>query len=203
MDVLCQKTKNLKRNQQEIDQLRAEKEAAEAKQEVALGQQAPRMVSIYEAMCGCKKDAQVVIFVTKMMTINPKNITGASLASGSKMIGFARVFSGTVRKGMKVYLIPETPAKVAWATAYSFKGPMQELQLSEIYMIMGQNMESVERVPAGNILGIGSLESFVFKSATLSNDLNVACFNQVSALPQNEPGQPAAAQSQRHHKVHQ
>ena len=34
-------------------------------------------------------------------------------------------------------------------------------------------MELVDKVPAGNILGIGGLENLVFKTATLSNDKNV------------------------------
>lgn len=40
------------------------------------------------------------------MSIHSKNIAGENHATGEKLIGFARVFSGTVTKGMKVFLIP-------------------------------------------------------------------------------------------------
>ncbi len=41
------------------------------------------------------------------MSIDSKNIAGANPQGGEKLIGFARIFSGTVVKGMKVFLITE------------------------------------------------------------------------------------------------
>ena len=34
---------------------------------------------------------------------------------------------------------------------------------------MGQNLEGVTQVPAGNIFGIANLDHLVFKTATISN----------------------------------
>lgn len=38
---------------------------------------------------------------------------------------------------------------------------------------MGQNMEGVQSIPAGNILGIANLDEHVFKTATLSSSIEV------------------------------
>uniref|UniRef100_A0A8D3BPJ6 Elongation factor-like 1 n=1 Tax=Scophthalmus maximus TaxID=52904 RepID=A0A8D3BPJ6_SCOMX len=40
--------------------------------------------------------------------------------------------------------------------------------MESIYLLMGRELEELEEVPAGNVLGIGGLEECVLKSATLS-----------------------------------
>uniref|UniRef100_A0AAQ5ZKE4 Elongation factor-like 1 n=1 Tax=Amphiprion ocellaris TaxID=80972 RepID=A0AAQ5ZKE4_AMPOC len=40
--------------------------------------------------------------------------------------------------------------------------------MESIYLLMGRELEDLEEVPAGNVLGIGGLEECVLKSATLS-----------------------------------
>uniref|UniRef100_A0A8B9JXX8 Elongation factor-like 1 n=1 Tax=Astyanax mexicanus TaxID=7994 RepID=A0A8B9JXX8_ASTMX len=40
--------------------------------------------------------------------------------------------------------------------------------LEHLYMLMGRELEELEEVPAGNVLGIGGMEDFILKSATVS-----------------------------------
>ena len=52
--------------------------------------------------------------------------------------------------------------------------------VQDLYLLMGRELETLDSVPAGNVLGIGGLESHVLKSATISN--TVAC-PPFTALP--------------------
>ena len=52
--------------------------------------------------------------------------------------------------------------------------------VEDLYLLMGRELETLDSVPAGNVLGIGGLESHVLKSATISS--TVAC-PPFTALP--------------------
>lgn len=52
--------------------------------------------------------------------------------------------------------------------------------VQDLYLLMGRELETLDSVPAGNVLGIGGLESHVLKSATISS--TVAC-PPFTALP--------------------
>jgi len=52
--------------------------------------------------------------------------------------------------------------------------------VQDLYLLMGRELDTLESVPAGNVLGIGGLESHVLKSATISS--TVAC-PPFTALP--------------------
>ena len=52
--------------------------------------------------------------------------------------------------------------------------------VQDLYLLMGRELESLDTIPAGNILGIGGLENHVLKSATISS--TVAC-PPFTALP--------------------
>ncbi|XP_075064001.1 elongation factor-like GTPase 1 [Mixophyes fleayi] len=98
--------------------------------------------------------------------------------SKSYFIAFARVFSGVVRRGQRIFVLgpkydpveallklpPECPS-TADITAIPH---MACCTLDNLYLLMGRELEDLDEVPAGNILGIGGLEEFVLKSATLS-----------------------------------
>lgn len=78
------------------------------------------------------------------------------------LIGFARLFSGTLSVGDEIYVIPPkfdpsrspvpAPAKVI------IKG---------LYLLMGRSLEPLKEVAAGSIFGIEGLQGHIFKSGTL------------------------------------
>ena len=45
--------------------------------------------------------------------------------------------------------------------------------ISKLYLLLGRELEELSEVKAGNIVGIGGLENYILKSATIST--NVAC----------------------------
>uniref|UniRef100_A0A4W5LRY0 Elongation factor like GTPase 1 n=1 Tax=Hucho hucho TaxID=62062 RepID=A0A4W5LRY0_9TELE len=94
-------------------------------------------------------------------------------------VAFARVYSGVVRRGQKVFvmgpkydpaqglrMLPEGSTSVSDCLP-----PVPHLAcctMDSLYLLMGRELEELEEVPSGNVLGIGGLEECVLKSATLS-----------------------------------
>lgn len=78
-----------------------------------------------------------------------------------KLIGFARVFSGTLKVGQELYLLqpkydPITPERHC-----------DKVIISDLFILMGRDLVSLKEVPAGNIVGIGGLDGKVLKNGTL------------------------------------
>ncbi|XP_006030284.1 elongation factor-like GTPase 1 [Alligator sinensis] len=93
-------------------------------------------------------------------------------------IAFARVFSGVVRKGQKIFVLgpkydpSESLHKLPLGCSAEDDLPsvpyMACCILENLYLLMGRELKDLEEVPSGNVLGIGGLHEFVLKSATLS-----------------------------------
>ncbi|GAB0134019.1 hypothetical protein EsDP_00002405 [Epichloe bromicola] len=91
-------------------------------------------------------------------------------ADPEHLIGFARIYSGTLSVGDKLYVIPPK-----WSPADPSADPQpQEVTVSALYMLMGRNLESLDSVPAGVVFGIGGLEGKILKSGTLCSKLDGA-----------------------------
>ncbi|GES89533.1 P-loop containing nucleoside triphosphate hydrolase protein [Rhizophagus clarus] len=78
-------------------------------------------------------------------------------------IGFARLYSGTIRVGQKLYVLgpkydPAFPDKYC-----------SEIIVENLYLMMGRELEALKEVPAGNVFGIGGLEGHILKNGTLSS----------------------------------
>ncbi|KAG5934129.1 hypothetical protein E4U53_000758 [Claviceps sorghi] len=86
------------------------------------------------------------------------------------LIGFARIYSGTLSVGDNLYVVPPK-----WSPAEPSVGPQpQGVTVSALYMLMGRNLESLDSVPAGVVFGIGGLEGKILKSGTLCSKLDGA-----------------------------
>ncbi|KAM9366263.1 elongation factor-like GTPase 1 [Symphorus nematophorus] len=93
-------------------------------------------------------------------------------------IAFARVYSGVVKKGQRVFVLGPKydPAQglIKLPEGCSASDCVPEVphlsccSMESLYLLMGRELEELEEVPAGNVLGIGGLEDCVLKSATLS-----------------------------------
>ncbi|KAM4035834.1 elongation factor-like GTPase 1 [Anomaloglossus baeobatrachus] len=96
----------------------------------------------------------------------------------SYFIAFARVFSGVVRRGQRIFVLgpkydpaealPKLPSDCPINADISAIPHMTCCTLDSLYLLMGRELEDLEEVPAGNVLGISGLEDCVLKSATLS-----------------------------------
>lgn len=98
--------------------------------------------------------------------------------SQESFIAFARVFSGVARRGRKIFVLgPKySPVEFLQRVPSGFSTSPNNLPtvphmacctLENLYLLMGRELEELAEVPPGNVLGIGGLQDFVLKSATL------------------------------------
>ncbi|OAQ90576.1 ribosome biogenesis protein Ria1 [Purpureocillium lilacinum] len=86
------------------------------------------------------------------------------------LIGFARIYSGTLSVGDTLHVIPPK-----WSPAEPNADPKpQEVKVTALYMLMGRNLEALDSVPAGVVFGIGGLEGKILKSGTLCSRIDGA-----------------------------
>ncbi|KAF7588978.1 Cytoplasmic GTPase/eEF2-like protein (ribosomal biogenesis) [Aspergillus hancockii] len=83
------------------------------------------------------------------------------------LIGFARLYSGTLSVGDSVYVLapkfsPENP---------SARPVPQKVTVTDLYLLMGRSLEPLRSVPAGVVFGIGGLAGHVLKTGTLCSQL--------------------------------
>ncbi|XP_075163090.1 elongation factor-like GTPase 1 [Haematobia irritans] len=97
-------------------------------------------------------------------------------------VAFARIFSGTIRKGMKLYnLAPKHDPRNE--ELISLSSPhISEVTIGELYLFMGGELLALDEVPAGNIVGIGGLEKDIVKSGTLSSTMYSTSFSEMSIM---------------------
>lgn len=100
------------------------------------------------------------------------------------LIGFARLFSGTLTVGDEVYVLPPkyTPAR-----PHAQPEP-KKVTITALYLLMGRSLESLSSVPAGSIVGIAGLEGAILKSGTICSQLEGAPnLSSTSAISTNAP----------------
>ncbi|GAP86532.1 putative elongation factor 2 [Rosellinia necatrix] len=84
------------------------------------------------------------------------------------LIGFARIYSGTISVGDSLYVLPPK-----FSPANPHASPeAKKVTVTSLYMLMGRNLESLDSVPAGVVFGIGGLEGSILKSGTLCSQLD-------------------------------
>ncbi|KAL8773792.1 MAG: hypothetical protein Q9194_004234 [Teloschistes cf. exilis] len=83
------------------------------------------------------------------------------------LIGFARLYSGTLSVGDAVYVLPP---KFSPANPHAAPEP-QKVTVTGLYLMMGRGLESLTSVPAGVVFGVAGLEGHIFKSGTLCSQL--------------------------------
>ncbi|KAL2135449.1 hypothetical protein VTI74DRAFT_8435 [Chaetomium olivicolor] len=87
------------------------------------------------------------------------------------LIGFARIYSGTLSVGDEIYVLPPK-----FSPAHPLAEPVpKKVKVTALYMLMGRNLEALDSVPAGVVFGIRGLEdSGILKSGTLCSQLEGA-----------------------------
>ena len=86
------------------------------------------------------------------------------------LIGFARLYSGTLSVGDSVYVLPP---KFSPANAHIDPEP-SKVTITGLYLLMGRGLEALESVPAGVVFGAAGLEGHIQKSGTLCSQLDGA-----------------------------
>ncbi|KAL8947741.1 MAG: hypothetical protein Q9222_006014 [Ikaeria aurantiellina] len=86
------------------------------------------------------------------------------------LVGFARLYSGTLNVGDEVYVLPP---KFSPADPHAAPEP-QKVPVTGLYLMMGRGLESLTSVPAGVVFGIAGLEGHILKSGTICSQLDGA-----------------------------
>ncbi|RDW56828.1 hypothetical protein BP5796_12895 [Coleophoma crateriformis] len=105
----------------------------------------------YIGIRDCDPKAPLMLYVSKMVPTSDKG----------RFYAFGRVFSGTVRSGLKVRI--QGPNYVP--------GRKQDLFIKTVQrtvLMMGGKVDPIDDVPAGNILGLIGIDQFLLKSGTLT-----------------------------------
>jgi elongation factor 2 len=99
----------------------------------------------------CDPKGPLMLYVSKMVPTSDKG----------RFYAFGRVFSGTVRSGLKVRIQGPhyTPGK---------KDDLFVKSVQRTILMMGRFVEPIEDVPAGNIVGLVGIDQFLLKSGTLT-----------------------------------
>ncbi len=88
-------------------------------------------------------------------------------ADPEHLIGFARLYSGTLSVGDAVYVLPP---KFSPANPHAYPEP-QKVTITALYLLMGRGLEPLTSVPAGVVFGVAGLEGHILKSGTLCSQL--------------------------------
>lgn len=97
-----------------------------------------------------------------------KTVKREAAKTDRKMIAFARVFSGSISVGSKLYAYGPK-YKVADDGTFD-DATVAEVTVTNLYLLMGRSADSLQSVSAGSIVGIGGLEDVVIKTATVSSE---------------------------------
>lgn len=127
----------------------------------------------------------------------------AAEGDDTAFVAFARVYSGTVRPGQTLYVLgPKYDPSAALERVRNGEELCSEdatvrepgkaaghhimrATVKSVYLLLGRELEALDEAPAGSIVGLGGLENFVLKSATLSSSFACPAFVEIasSAVP--------------------
>jgi len=99
----------------------------------------------------CDPNGPLMLYVSKMVPTSDKG----------RFYAFGRVFSGTVRAGLKVRI--QGPNYVPGK-----KDDLFIKNIQRVVLMMGRSVESIEDCPAGNIIGLVGIDQFLLKSGTIT-----------------------------------
>ncbi|KAL4452839.1 hypothetical protein ABPG74_002404 [Tetrahymena malaccensis] len=127
--------------------------------------------------CDNSEEAPVVAFICKMVAVNKTHFNERNLLSMQEMsndpqtryMGFARLYSGLLRRGKTIYIIGPKAHQNKEGPQNHQQSSIFPFTIERLYTMMGPNQEGVKEVFAGNVFSIGGLDDLVFKSATVSS----------------------------------
>ncbi|CAK8676885.1 unnamed protein product [Clavelina lepadiformis] len=113
----------------------------------------------------------------------------SNLEKDQQFIAFARIFSGTLHVGEKLFVLGpkhdpstifESEDEVDIKAKIASSSHITEASVKNLYVWMGKELEIVDEAPAGVIIGIAGLDDHVLNSATLCSSVACPPFNALS-----------------------
>ncbi|KAI8890092.1 P-loop containing nucleoside triphosphate hydrolase protein [Backusella circina FSU 941] len=99
----------------------------------------------------CDPKGPLMLYVSKMVPTSDKG----------RFYAFGRVFSGTVRAGMKVRI--QGPNYIPGG-----KTDLSVKSIQRTVLMMGRNVEAIDDCPAGNIVGLVGIDQYLVKTGTIT-----------------------------------
>ncbi|XP_057324553.1 elongation factor-like GTPase 1 [Microplitis mediator] len=144
-----------------------------------------------------KRDQESVPKVNETHETDSNNKEEIDNTDSEVLIGFARVYSGIIKIGSELFVLgpkhnPEfvierknngesiEPGKSLKELKSGWY--VTKVTVTRLYIMMGRELESIDQVTAGNVVGIGGLEDHVFKTATLSSTMMCPSFTELTSL---------------------
>jgi elongation factor 2 len=105
----------------------------------------------FEGIKNCDPKACLSVYISKMVPTADKG----------RFFAFGRVFSGTVKAGMKVRIMGNnyTPGKKL--------DLFEDKPIQRVVLMMGRYQEAIEDMPCGNCCGLVGVDKYIIKSATV------------------------------------
>nr|KAJ3423316.1 Cytoplasmic GTPase/eEF2-like protein (ribosomal biogenesis) [Polyrhizophydium stewartii] len=91
-------------------------------------------------------------------------VVAADADNDEVLIGFARIYSGTISVGQKIQVLDPKYDP----TAPDRSQHVSEATVERLFLMMGRDLHDLEKVPAGSVFGIMGLQSQVLKTATVT-----------------------------------
>ncbi|GMG98385.1 hypothetical protein Nepgr_000225 [Nepenthes gracilis] len=142
-------------------------------------------------LCDSSPEAPCIAFVSKMFALPVKLLPhrgpngevlnnlfdeGGSIESDECFLAFARIFSGVLTSGQRIFVLSALYDPLKGETSHKH---LQEAELQSLYLMMGQGLKPVGSANAGNIVAIRGLGQHILKSATLSSTKNCWPFSSM------------------------
>jgi ribosome assembly protein 1 len=130
--------------------------------------------------------------INSKIPTEPTEDSEADKSDSEKLIGFARIYSGTIKVGDELYVLspkydPRRHTQENMESDGFVSTPFcTKITVESLYLIMGGELEPLNEVPAGNIFGIGGLDGKVLKCATLSSTIECPSFDRLGHLVRME-----------------
>ncbi len=122
-----------------------------------------------EALNGSLSGVTEALEESSLADANDDYATNEAEGDAEHLVGFARLYSGTLSVGDSVYVLPPK-----FSPAHNVIPEPQKVTVTGLYLLMGRGLEALSSVPAGAVFGIGGLEGHVLKSGTLCSQLKGA-----------------------------
>lgn len=130
-------------------------------------QEMARGIAAAAATSGEAEPESIEGLVTPLQSVSIESSSSQATSEGASdpdrehLIGFARLYSGTISVGQTLFVL---------GPKYNPRFPDQHvssIEVTDLYLMMGRELIALDQVPAGNVFGIGGLEGKVLKNATL------------------------------------
>lgn len=125
---------------------------------------------LYE--CSRSENSNVIAYVSKVFSIPNEELIRKTKdhlkREGRSFIAMARLFSGKLKVGQKIQLLG-----ARYDPSVSTEKHRVELEIPNLYLLMGPSLEPIEEVDAGAVFGIGGDEfvKHIIKSGTISSEI--------------------------------